>query len=79
MNRQQRRLIARQRDFENRYWKEIMDRQNRVDDRKLEIDMVCLALALHELYGWQWHGIQRVLQEFNRQILRLGEGVTYRN
>ena len=75
MNRQQRRLqarrIAQERDFEQRNWDAIRDRQNRVDDRQLEINMVCLGLALNKLYGWQAHGIERVIREYNTQICRL--------
>ena len=72
MNRQQRRLQAkeayRKRDFEMRYAREIEERQQRVDDRVVESFMVCIALALNNLYGWNRTGIGRVINEFNRLI-----------
>lgn len=77
MNRQQRRMLARKKDFEARHWKEIEDRQNQVDDRTLEIFMVGLALALNSLYGWQHRGISNVISETNYQICRLNSGITF--
>ena len=81
MNRQQRRLtarrIAQERDFEQRNWNAIVERQNKVDDRQLEINMVCLGLALNKLYGWQAHGIEKVIREYNDQICRLAGDETF--
>lgn len=76
MNRQQRRMRARQAAFEARHWKEIEDRQNQVEDRTLEVFMVGLSLALNKLYGWQHHGIQNVISETNYQICRINGDVT---
>lgn len=81
MNRQQRRLtarrIAQERDFEQRNWNAIVERQNKVDDRQLEINMICLGLALNKLYGWQAHGIENVIREYNAQICRLAGDETF--
>lgn len=81
MNRQQRRLnarrIAQERQFEQKYWRDIVERQNQVDDRQLGINMVCLGLALNKLYGWQAHGIENVIREYNAQICRLADDESY--
>lgn len=82
MNRQQRRLQAREatrrRDFETRYAREIQNRQQKIDDRVIESYMVCIALALTNLYGWKGRGIGRVISEFNRLICSIdGVGVTF--
>lgn len=82
MNRQQRRLQAREatrrRDFETRYAREIQSRQQKIDDRVIELYMVCIALALNNLYGWKNRGICRVIGEFNRLICSIdGDGVTF--
>lgn len=82
MNRQQRRLMRKhlenRYDFEERYAAEIRERQNHVNDRFIEIYVVCIALAVHNLYGWKARGIGRVIREFNRLICRIGEeGTTF--
>ncbi len=82
MNRQQRRLQAREatrrRDFEARYSREIKERQQKIDDRVIESYMVCIALALTNLYRWKGRGIGRVISEFNRLICSIdGDRVTF--
>ena len=68
MNRQQRRLMKRQKAVERKYLTEIEERQNAVDDRVVEIYTICIATALNNLYGWKHHGINRVVSEFCRLI-----------
>ena len=82
MNRQQRRLRerenARRYEFETRYAKEIQERQSHVNDRFIMVYVVCIAMALYNLYGWNGRGIERVIQEFNRLICLVGdEGITF--
>lgn len=79
MNRQQRRLMARQKAVEQKYLSEIYDRQNKVDDRQVELTIVCIGLALNKLYGWNGRGIGRVTQEFANQLHRVYAGETYEN
>ena len=71
MNRQQRRMLARQKEVEQKYLNEIYDRQNRVDDTHIKIDLVCIGLALNKLYGWKGNGINNVIQEYIAQVTRL--------
>lgn len=71
MNRQQRRELAKRKATEAKYYNQLIDHQNQVEDWQLEINMVCLALALNNLYGWQYNGIMKAVNEYNRQILRL--------
>lgn len=77
MNRQQRRLLARraeqQAEFEARYAKEIKERQGKVNDRFISVYVVCIALALYNVYGWKRTGIRRVIEEFNRLICRVSD------
>lgn len=82
MNRQQRRLMARRAEqraeFETRYAREIKERQCKVNDRFISVYVVCIALALYNVYGWKRTGIRRVIEEFNRLICRVSdEGLTY--
>lgn len=78
MNRQQRREMARRQAVENKYWNQLVERQNRVDDRKLELGMTAIAIALYNIYGWEEEEIVKVLQEYNKQICRIAsEGLTY--
>jgi len=82
MNRQQRReqmkRISRERAFEQRYAQQIEERQAKIDDRLIEVYMVCIGLALNKLYGWDDERINAVIEEFNRQICRIdGVNVTY--
>jgi len=51
LNRQQRRELARRRATENKYIDQLIDRQNRVDARTLEMNLICLALALRKVCG----------------------------
>lgn len=39
--------------------------------------MVCLALALYELYHWDYDQIMEAIREFNRQLIRIYYGETY--
>lgn len=73
MNRQQRRMLARQAEVEAKYLQEIRDRQNKVNDRFISVYIVCIALALYNLYGWKGRGIQRVIGEFNRLICQVSD------
>ena len=80
MNRQQRRLnarrIAQERAFEEKYWKDIVRRQNTVEDTQVGLHMVCIALALNKIYGWKERGIERVIREYHEQICRIDKGET---
>ena len=72
MNRQQRRLQAREvyrkREFNMRYAREIRQEKQELDERVIETYMLCIALALHNLYGWKTRGVCRVLNEFYHLI-----------
>lgn len=77
MNRQQRRKLARQKDFENKHWQEICERQNQVDDRQITLNLLCLALALHHKYGWTPDAIAEAVQAYNDQLVRICYGDTF--
>lgn len=63
--------------MEQKYYKELVDRQNKVDDRLVDLNNVCIGLALNKLYGWNGQGIGHVVQEFSNQVARIYHGETY--
>lgn len=76
MNRQQRRMLARQKEVEQKYLTDLEDRQNRRADHNTETILVGVALALNQLYGWTDRGIERVIHECMKQVSRLEYGET---
>ena len=71
LSRQERRRMAReaekQKMFDRRYGKRVEERQNKVDDRTVEIYTTCMGLAVVDLYG-----------RFCERLMSLEEpGVTY--
>ena len=77
VNRQQRRLRAKEREKEEKFLRMIKDRQDRVDDRVIELTAVCIALALNDLYRWSGTGIQRVITQFCTRMASIDQGETY--
>ena len=76
MNRQQRRLMAKRKQAETRYYNALAEQQLHVQDWQLEINLLCFALAIRKAYGWGQKRIARGLKAFNDQILRFGNGET---
>lgn len=82
MNRQQRRLAARraeqERAFEEKYAKQIERNQRRIDDHFIKLYVICIGLALYDLYGYMPKRIIKVIKAFNKRICSIdGETVTF--
>ena len=80
--RQERRRQARQREkeraFEQKYGKEIEERQERVDDRTVELYTTCIGLAIYDEYGYMPNRIHRIVTAFCNRLMSLMEpDVTY--
>ena len=72
MNRQQRRAQARRYEAECSIAEKIYRDQVRVSDYVITAYMVCIGLAVHELWGSSKNDIiMPLIQEFNRQITRV--------
>lgn len=77
MNRQQRREAARRIAYEKKYHDEIIDRQNRVDDRIIELNVVCIGLAILDEYGFMPERINRIVTAYCKRMMQLDDGRTY--
>lgn len=72
MNRQERRLRARRYEMEAQLADKIYRDQVQVSDYVITSYMVCIGLAIHELWGSSKNDIiVPLIQEFNRQISRV--------
>lgn len=81
-SRQERRLRAReaqkQQEFDYRYGRQVRDRQNRIDDRLVELYTVCMGLAITDLYGYMPKRINRIVTQFCNRLMSLNDdGVSY--
>lgn len=76
MNRQQRRMIAKQKEVEHKYMQQIIDHAERIDEHQIKLGLVSMALALNKLYGWKEKGIENVITEYVNQITRINDGET---
>lgn len=77
MTRQQRRALQRQREreqrFEEKYGTEILERQNKIDDRVVEMYAVCMGLAVYDEYGNMPNRIKRIVTAFCRRMTMFAE------
>ena len=80
MNRQQRRMLARRHEVEAQLADRIYRDKVKLGDFAIEAYMVCIGLAVHELWGSSKNDIiVPLIQEFNRQICRVdGSAENYR-
>ena len=77
MNRQQRRLLRQEKQVEAKHLSRLYDRQNRVDDNRLQLFFVAIALAHHNLWPNNDDRIEPLLSEWNKTICRItNEGIT---
>ena len=73
----QRRLEKQQR-FDETYGESVMDRQNKVDDRVVELYCVCMGLAVYDEYGNMPTRIKRIVTAFCRRMEDFASsGATY--
>lgn len=78
--REQRRRMERQQRFDARYGESVMERQNRIDDRTVELYAVCMGLAVYDEYGCMPNRIKRIVQAFCRRMTMFAEsGATYQD
>lgn len=82
LSRQERRRLARenekQRTFDRRYGKQVEERQNKVDDRTVEIYTTCMGLAVVDLYGRMPGRVKRIVTRFCERLMSLEDpNVTY--
>lgn len=70
MNRQQRREMAKRKAVENKYRGQMIDHQCMVKQRRVEMDLLCLALSLRHVWGWGQVRIARCMTEFYHQLMR---------
>lgn len=77
LSRQERRRIAKekqkQQEFDRRYGKQVVERQNKVDDRTVEIYTTCMALAVVDLYGYMPKRVNRIVTRFCERIYQVEE------
>lgn len=77
LSRQERRRIAREAQkraaFEQRYGDQIIERQNKIDDRTVEIYTTCMALAITDLYGYMPKRVNRIVTRFCERIYQVEE------
>lgn len=77
MNRQERRRRAKEQAFEAKYEKEIVTRQNKVDDVLVELYAACIGLAIYDCYGYKPTMTGKIITAFCKRITSIdGEGVT---
>ena len=76
MNRQERRRLAKQAAFEAKYEKEIKERQNRIDDRTVELYTTCIGLAVYDCYGYRPTVAGRIITAFCERLMTIDEGRT---
>ena len=62
------------RDFERKYAKEIEERQERIDDRFVMAFVICIGLAILDVYPDKKHrpSIMKIIKAFNKEITRIG-------
>lgn len=82
LSRQERRRMAREASkrnaFEQRYGRQIEERQNNVDDRVVELYTTCMGLAVADLYGNMPGRVKRIVTRFCERLMSLNEpGVDY--
>lgn len=70
MNRQQRRLMAKRKEVETKYYQALVEDKMHIKQWELEINLLCFALAVHRMYGWGQKRIAKGMTEFNEQLLR---------
>lgn len=77
LSRQERRRIAReaekQRSFDRRYGRQVEERQNKIDDKKVEVYTVCMALAVTDLYGYMPKRVKRIVTRFCERLYQVEE------
>jgi len=76
MNRQERRRLAKQQAFEAKYEREIKERQNRIDDRTVELYTTCIGLAVYDCYGYRPTVAGRIITAFCNRLMTIDEGRT---
>ena len=78
MNRQQRRLMERQKAIEAKCLKHLEERQDTRQDASLDLYTVCIALAHHDVYPDADDRIGEFLTAWNGHVCRVIEaGVSY--
>jgi hypothetical protein len=78
--REQRRRMEKQQRFDARYGESVMERQNKIDDRTVELYAVCMGLAVYDEYGCMPNRIKRIVQAFCRRMTMFAEsGATYQD
>ena len=73
MNRQERRRLAKQQAFEAKYERAIKERQNRIDDRTVELYTTCIGLAVYDCYGYRPTVAGRIITAFCNRLMTIGE------
>lgn len=74
MNRQQRRLMERQKAIEARHLHELREEQRIRQDASLDLYTVCIALAHHDVYPDADDKIGDFLTAWNSHVCRVIEG-----
>lgn len=82
LSRQERRRLARESEkrkaFDERYSRQVEERQNNVDDRVVELYTTCMGLAVTDLYGNMPGRVKRIVTRFCERLMSLNEpGVDY--
>lgn len=74
MNRQQRRLMERQKAIEARHLQELREEQQMRQDASLDLYTICIALAHHDVYPDGDERIADFLTAWNGHVCRVVEG-----
>lgn len=64
---------AKQQRFNERYGKQVEQRQNDVDDRVVELYTVCMGLAVCDLYGNMPGRVKRIVTRFCERLMSLND------
>ena len=73
MNRQQRRAIAKRLEADKRAEERLIEKQNRIDDKLIELWMVCLALAITDVYGYMPTRVEKIMNAFKARLAQLND------
>ena len=69
--RRQARELEKQRRFDDTHEQWIIERQNKVDDRLVELYTTCIALAVYDEYGYMPARITRIVTAFCNRLMSL--------
>ena len=77
MNRAARRRQQKMAQTEIKYANMLYERQNRIDDKLIELWMVCLALAIADTFGDDCDAVEKIMPAFQERLKELNNRPLY--